>query len=93
MTYFFPDKLFHLQVINARLRHQDDLFDASNGIALLGMKSGKYLYMPPVQSGLFVNGEARCIDAIKKAKGGNWILIGMNNAPLYIFERKNRLIR
>jgi hypothetical protein len=74
------------------LKPQGGRFDASYGTTLLGTKSGKFVYMPPAQSGLFVNGEARCIDTIKNAKEGNYILVGMNNAPLYMFQRKNGAI-
>jgi enediyne biosynthesis protein E4 len=71
------------------LKPQGGRFDANYGTTLLGTSSGKFFYVPPMQSGLFVNGQARCIDTIKNAKGGNYILVGMNDAPLYMFEKKS----
>ncbi len=71
------------------LKPQGGRFDASYGTTLLGTSSGKFVYVPSMQSGLFVNGEARCIDTIRNAKGENFILVGMNNAPLYMFKKKN----
>ena len=68
------------------LKPQGGRFDANYGTTLLGTGTGKFIYVPPTQSGLFVNGEARCIDTIKTAKG-NYILVGMNNAPLYMFKK------
>ncbi|MEP6464857.1 MAG: VCBS repeat-containing protein [Parafilimonas sp.] len=72
------------------LKPQGGRFDASYGVTLLGTSSHKFVYMPPSQSGLFINGEARCIDTIKDAKGGNLILVGMNNAPLYMFKKNKK---
>ncbi|HYK44821.1 MAG TPA: VCBS repeat-containing protein, partial [Parafilimonas sp.] len=70
------------------LKPQGGRFDASFGITLLGTASHKFFYMRPAESGLFVNGQARCIDTIKNARGENLILVGMNNGPLYMFKRK-----
>ena len=70
------------------LKPQGGRFDASYGTTLLGTSSNAFNYMPPTQTGLFVNGEARCINAIKNADGENLLLIGMNNAPLYLFKKK-----
>jgi hypothetical protein len=71
------------------LKPQGGRFDASYGTTLLGTSSGKFVYVPPTESGLFVNGQARCIDTIRNAKGRNYILVGINDAPLYMFEKKN----
>jgi hypothetical protein len=70
------------------LKPQGGRFDAGYGITLLGTLSNKFIYKPPSQTGLFVNGQARCIDTIKNAKGESFILVGMNNAPLYMFKKK-----
>jgi hypothetical protein len=72
------------------LKPQAGRFDANYGTTLLGTVSGRFTYVPPVQSGLFVNGQARCIDTIKCARSGNYILVGMNDAPLYLFEKKSQ---
>lgn len=69
------------------LKPQGGRFDASFGVTLLGSRSGKFTYVPPVQSGLFVKGEARCIDTIKNARGENYILVGINNSALYAFKK------
>ncbi|MBV9960707.1 MAG: VCBS repeat-containing protein [Parafilimonas sp.] len=71
------------------LKPQGGRFDANYGTTLLGTTSGRFTYVPPLQSGLFVNGQARCIDTIKNAKGENYILVGMNDGPLYMFKKKN----
>ncbi len=72
------------------LKPQGGRFDAGYGTTLLGTSSNKFLYLPPKQSGLFVNGEARCINAITNAKGENFFLVGMNNSPLYMFKKNKR---
>jgi len=69
------------------LKPQGGRFDASYGTTLLGDKKGRFTYIPPSQSGLMVRGEAREIKSIKKAGGGSYILVAMNNEPLYIFGR------
>lgn len=69
------------------LKPQGGRFDANYGTTLLGTSSHQFTYMPPVQSGLFVNGQARCINKIKDAKGEELFLIGMNNAPMYVFKK------
>jgi len=72
------------------LKPQGGRFDAGYGVTLLGAATKKYNYISPMQSGLFVNGEARCIDTISNAKGENFILVGMNNAPLYMFKKNKK---
>ena len=69
------------------LKPQGGRFDASYGTTLLGTSSGRFIYMPSVQSGLFVNGQARCIDTIKDAKGESLILVAVNNSALYVFKK------
>ena len=70
------------------LKPQGGRFDAGYGVTLLGTTSNKFIYVPPKQTGLFVNGEARCIDTVKNAKNESLILVGINNAPLYMFKKK-----
>jgi enediyne biosynthesis protein E4 len=72
------------------LKPQGGRFDASYGVTLLGTSSNKFMYMPPMQSGLFVKGEARCIENIKNAKDENLILVGMNNSALYMFKKSSK---
>jgi hypothetical protein len=72
------------------LKPQGGRFDAGYGTTLLGTPSNKFIYTPPSQTGLFVNGQARCIDTIKNAKGESFILVGMNNAPLYVFKKNKK---
>ena len=72
------------------LKPQGGRFDASYGTTLLGTASNKFMYMPPMQSGLFVNGEARCIDTIKNAKGENLILVSVNNSALCMFKKNSK---
>lgn len=71
------------------LKPQGGRFDASYGTTLIGSKTGTFTYMPPAQSGLFVNGAARCIDSIRDADGNNMFLVSVNNGKLCLF-RKNK---
>ena len=70
------------------LKPQGGRFDASYGTTLLGTSSHKFIFLPPAQSGLFINGEARCIDTIKNANGENLILVAVNNNALCMFKKK-----
>jgi hypothetical protein len=72
------------------LKPQGGRFDADYGTTLLGTKSNKYVYAPPSHIGLFVNGQARCIDTIMNAKGEGFILVAMNDAPLYMFKKNKK---
>jgi hypothetical protein len=63
-------------------------FDASYGTTLVGDGKNNFRYIEPSVSGLFVNGEARDIMSVK-SKTGSSIVVAMNNAPLYIFRKKN----
>ncbi|MBA4166098.1 MAG: VCBS repeat-containing protein [Chitinophagaceae bacterium] len=69
------------------LKPQGGRFDASYGTSMLGDGKGNFAYVKPSESGLFVNGEARAVRTIKKAGGGQYILVAMNNSPMYIFEK------
>jgi hypothetical protein len=68
------------------LKPQGGRFDASYGTTLLADSSHRFRYVEPARSGLFVNGEARDITTIK-TKGRSNIIVAMNNAPLYMFQR------
>ena len=68
------------------LKPQGGRFDANFGTTLLGSNSNKFTYMPPAQSGLFINGAARCINPIKAANGKDLLLVGMNDGLLYLFR-------
>jgi hypothetical protein len=67
------------------LKPQGGRFDASYGITLLADAQHHFNYIEPTQSGLFINGEARDI-ATLKVKGNSYIIVAMNNAPLYMFR-------
>ncbi len=70
------------------LQPQSGRFDASYGTTFLGSRDHHHFnYLEPSKSGLFINGEARDIATIKSAKGDEYIIVAMNNAPLYIFKR------
>jgi enediyne biosynthesis protein E4 len=59
-------------------------FDASYGTTLMGDGKNNFRYVESSVSGLFVNGEARDIMKIGKS-----IIVAMNNAPLYVFNKNN----
>ena len=69
------------------LKPQNGRFDASYGTTLLANKQHQFSYLEPAQSGLFINGEARDIVSIK-AKRNDYVIVAMNNAPLYIFRKR-----
>jgi len=67
------------------LKPQTGRLDASYGITLIADAKGQYTYMPPSASGLQVRGEARDIRLVASANGGNFIVVAMNDKPLYLF--------
>jgi len=71
------------------LKPQTGRFDASYGVTLIGDSTHHYKYMEPLQSGLFVRGEARDVKSIQSIKGGNYIVVAVNNNNLYLFKKKN----
>ena len=70
------------------LKPQAGRFDASYGVTLIAEQDNQreqFSYLPPSESGLFINGEVRDIKKIKKAQGGYYIILARNNLPLGIF--------
>jgi hypothetical protein len=63
-------------------------YDAGYGCTLTGSKNHHFNYMEPLQSGLFIKGEARDIKTIQTSKG-EYIIVARNNDALQIF-RKNK---
>ena len=73
------------------LKPQTGRLDASYGVTLMGNSKGQYTYMPPAASGLLVKGEARDIKTIAGVNGNQYLVVAMNNQPLYLFShKKNR---
>jgi enediyne biosynthesis protein E4 len=70
------------------LKPQGGRFDAGFGTTLIGDSSHGYKYESPSVSGLFVNGEVRDMGILKAANGSSYILVAMNNGPLYLFKRR-----
>lgn len=71
------------------LKPQAGRYDASYGATLLGDAQHGFSYIDPAASGLFINGEARDVKAIKTAAGDR-IIVAMNNAPLYLFGKPGK---
>jgi hypothetical protein len=69
------------------LKPQTGRLDASYGELFLGKPHGAYEWIEPKQSGIFIQGEARDIASVKSAKGGNYIVVAMNNQPLCVFRK------
>jgi hypothetical protein len=44
--------------------------------------------VPPLESGLFLKGEARDVASIKAATGENYVLVSLNNDKLRVFKRR-----
>ncbi|HAL81427.1 MAG TPA: hypothetical protein DCO83_03670 [Mucilaginibacter sp.] len=61
-------------------------YDASYGVTLLGNKNYWFDYLPPANSGLFINGEVRDINQVKTKKGLE-IIVARNNDALQLFIR------
>ncbi|HTL08824.1 MAG TPA: hypothetical protein VL307_11220, partial [Chitinophagaceae bacterium] len=72
------------------LKPQAGRWDASYGVTLLGDGSGQFSYLPPLQSGLLVKGEARDIKMLASANADSLLLVAVNNAPLQVFSRNKR---
>jgi len=72
------------------LKPQAGRLDAGYGTTLLADGHGRFNYVSPSNSGLFVKGEARDVKMIQTGKGANDIIVAMNNEPLYLFSRKKR---
>ena len=70
------------------VKPQTGRFDASYGTTFLADARFHYHYAEPIESGLFINGEARDIATIKMADGKNMIIVAMNNDNLYLFKQK-----
>ncbi len=68
------------------LKPQTGRFDANYGCTFLEDANHHFNYINPLQSGLFIKGEARDVKEIK-IKGEDYILVAMNNAPLYLFKK------
>jgi hypothetical protein len=62
--------------------------DASYGTTLPGNTQHQFTYIPPAQSGLFVNGEARDVVQVHTATGDNIIVVAMNNALMKVFRKR-----
>ncbi len=60
--------------------------DAGTGIVLLGEGGFRFSPLSGLQSGMHINGDARCIEKIKLASGKNAVIIGVNAGKLQIFE-------
>lgn len=70
------------------LKPQAGRFDASYGTTFLGNRDG-YQYVGAAESGLFVAGEVRQLQQIKRSAGGYYVVAAVNNDSLRIFERQN----
>ncbi|MBA4139060.1 MAG: VCBS repeat-containing protein [Segetibacter sp.] len=70
------------------LKPQTGRLDANYGTVLLGNKQHQFKYVPPVESGLFLKGEARDVASIKAATGENYVLVSLNNDKLRVFKRR-----
>lgn len=68
------------------LKPQTGRLDAGYGATLLANGKEQFNYLPPLRSGLQVKGEARDIQLIPSKTGGNFIVVAMNDKPLYIFS-------
>jgi hypothetical protein len=64
--------------------------DGNRGVFLRGMSEGKYDFISPVESGLYVTGQVRDATFIHCADGSQKLIVGRNNLPAEIYVvRKN----
>jgi enediyne biosynthesis protein E4 len=70
------------------LKPQSGWWDAGYGTTLISDAAHQFHYMAPLQSGLFIKGEARDVASIKTT-GGYCIVVAMNDKPLYIFRKSS----
>ncbi len=70
------------------LKPQTGRFDASYGTTFIQDAQHHFNYISPSQSGLFLRGEARDVKQIKTSTGDHYIIVAMNNAPLYLFKKE-----
>ncbi len=70
------------------LKPQTGRFDAGYGTTLINKGNHQYTFMKTRESGLFIKGEARDIQNIVSANGNNYIIIGMNNDSLHLFQKR-----
>ncbi len=66
------------------------VYDAGNGVLLLGEADGPGRFSPNLEHGLWANGEVRDIERIQLADGRRALLIANNNGPLQalVYEAK-----
>jgi hypothetical protein len=67
-------------------------FDALKGVTFLGDGEGKFTFTSSVQSGFFVDGDAKAIARIETSKGSR-IIVTQNNDSLKAFAINNKLAR
>ncbi len=60
--------------------------DASYGVTLMGTSNNSFNFLPPKESGFFIQGEIRDIKSIA-TKNGNYVLVARNNDALQIFKK------
>ncbi len=63
-------------------------YDANYGQVFIGKGNNDFEYLPPVQSGLKVKGEARSITFIKNKNGKKYLMVTINNGNPYLFSSK-----
>ncbi len=64
---------------------QTGRMDASYGTALLGDAQRRFRFVPPSQTGLYLDGEIRDLIQIKQSGSGMLIIVAVNDAPLKVF--------
>ena len=64
-------------------------YDASYGLLLTGNGKGNFEAVPPVKSGLIIDGDTRDLKMITVA-GKKWLLAAVNNEKVKVFALKNK---
>lgn len=70
------------------LKPQTGRFDAGYGTTLINKGGASFENVLPLQSGLFVKGEARSVAQVHSANGIESIFVAMNNDRLRIFRKR-----
>jgi hypothetical protein len=61
-------------------------YDASYGLLLEGDGKGNFISLPPVKTGLIVDGDVKDIKVLNTAASGKVVLLGINDDKMKAFK-------
>ena len=66
--------------------------DGNHGLVLLGDSNGNFKKMPYIQSSLNLRGDVRSIKEVK-VQGRTYLIIGINNESIKVFEKHSEVLQ